>query len=256
MARYDREYPDNDYVERGAGPGWLETNSYHYAIVHAGRPYPSKYILHRVTGAALQDLVGGQSTNRVFKQLGFEVALKSDALAPRGGPLRDVPALPHAQPGRELSVDASFQDLVDQLPGLLDQLVRSPARPWSDLGLLPNKGIYVFCEDDKPIYVGRTNRMRARLRQHAQPSSTHYSATFAFILAREAAAERGIALSGTRGELERDPAFSALFTESKQRVSRMRVRAIGIDDPIMQTVFEVYAAMVLKTSRYNDFDTH
>jgi hypothetical protein len=55
--------------------------------------------------------------------------------------------------------------------------------------------------------------------------------------------------------MERDPVFSALFSEAKRRISRMHVRAIRVDDPVMQTLFEVYAAMVLKTP-YNDFDNH
>ena len=47
-----------------------------------------------------------------------------------------------------------------------------------------------------------------------------------------------------------------LFTEAKERVSKMSVRVIPIDDPITQTLFEVYASMALDTMEYNYFDTH
>jgi hypothetical protein len=35
----------------------------------------------------------------------------------------------------------------------------------------------------------------------------------------------------------------------------MNVRVIEINDPIIQTIFEVYVSMELNTE-YNDFDTH
>ena len=113
---------------------------------------------------------------------------------------------------KQLAVAEGFQHLVDKLPRLLDQLVSSPARPWSDLGTLPEKGIYVFYENGSPIYVGRTNHMRARLRNHGRPSSGHESATFAFLLARQSAEAQGLAVNRTRREMQEDPVFSALFS--------------------------------------------
>jgi excinuclease UvrABC nuclease subunit len=55
---------------------------------------------------------------------------------------------------------------------------------------IPSKGVYVFYEDNKPIYVGRSNRMRKRIKEHFAISSTHHSATFAFKLARTVAEKR------------------------------------------------------------------
>ncbi len=69
-----------------------------------------------------------------------------------------------------LVMDEQFRRLTDQLPKLLDDLVRSPARPWSELGPLPERGIYVFYENGRPIYVGRPNHMRTRLRRHGRQS--------------------------------------------------------------------------------------
>ena len=52
---------------------------------------------------------------------------------------------------------------------------------------LPKAGIYVLYEDETPLYVGRTGRMKARLKEHGAQSSSHFSASFAFILARKKA---------------------------------------------------------------------
>lgn len=54
----------------------------------------------------------------------------------------------------------AFRALVDKLPSLMSQLSNATLRPWNKLGQLPARGIYVFYENNVPIYVGRTNRMR------------------------------------------------------------------------------------------------
>jgi len=149
-----------------------------------------------------------------------------------------------------------FKRLVDQLPGLLERLVRSPLIPWSNLDNLPKSGIYVFYEDEKPIYVGRTNRMKDRIREHGRQRSKHNSAPFAFNLAKKVAKEKGLNVSKFRAKLEGDSNFANLFSDAKERVSKMSVRVIEINDPIIQTLFEVYASVSLQTTEYNDFDTH
>ena len=97
--------------------------------------------------------------------------------------------------------------------------------------------------------------MRERILEHGRPSSDHYSATFAFRLAKEAAKQKGIDLSKTSAQLEEDAAFVDLFSQARQRVSEMSVRGVEIKDPIVQTLFEVYAHIALRT-KYNDFETH
>ena len=74
MVWYDRTYPSNDYHEPPTIKTWLENEAYKYAVVHEGKLYPPKYILHLITGLSLQGegLHGGQ-VNRVYRQHGFEV---------------------------------------------------------------------------------------------------------------------------------------------------------------------------------------
>jgi excinuclease UvrABC nuclease subunit len=152
-------------------------------------------------------------------------------------------------------MNEKFKSIIEQLPVLFSRLINSPLKPWSNLGTLPQKGIYVFYEDGKAIYVGRTNRMKDRIKEHGRPSSTHNSATFSFILAKKAWENKGIDIKMPRVSLEKDPSFIPLFMEAKERVTKMAVHVIEINDPILQTIFEVYASMELKTE-LNDFDTH
>ena len=149
-----------------------------------------------------------------------------------------------------------WNDLVKHMPTLLKQLTSQPLRPWNDRGILPQKGVYVFYEDGKPMYVGRTNSMSRRLQQHGNPSSGHNSATFAFNIAKREAIKKEMNVQMTRNQLQVDPAFSKLYLEAKAKVSKMPVRVIEINNPIVQTLFEVYAVMCLDTKEYNDFDTH
>ncbi len=142
-----------------------------------------------------------------------------------------------------------FDEIIDQLPSLLNQLINSTLKNRTSLGPLPQKGVYVFYENECPIYVGRSNRIKERILEHSRSSSTHNSAPFAFNLAKEAAINEEIDVNKkTRVYLEKDSNFSRLFSEAKERVSRMSVRVIKIDDPVIQTIFEVYASIKLNTN--------
>ena len=155
-----------------------------------------------------------------------------------------------------------FSDVIGKMPGYLRELkscpiIRMETRPERrDLGnKLPpgNAGIYVLYEDDKPIYVGRSDRLKERLLEHGQPSGWSESATFAFILAKEKFGKAAASL--TRKELQENSDFRQLFTAAKLRVRKMGIRAVGIQDPIEQTLFEVYAHLNLKTE-HNSFENH
>jgi 5-methylcytosine-specific restriction protein A len=68
---FDVTYPDtNDY------DGWLDKRTYKYALLHAGRLYPCKYILSSASGLALSEFSGGEQTNSKFRRLGLEVTDK------------------------------------------------------------------------------------------------------------------------------------------------------------------------------------
>ena len=149
-----------------------------------------------------------------------------------------------------------FDRIIDALPTLLNNLQLSPAIKREDLSPVPERGIYVFYEDGKPIYVGRSRHLRSRLLEHSRTSSMHNAATFAFILAKERAVDRKLTFSSMKREsLQHDPVFSKLYTEAKERVAKMKVRVVQVEKPVEQTIFEVYAALELHTP-YNNFDNH
>jgi hypothetical protein len=150
----------------------------------------------------------------------------------------------------------TWEQLIQQMPILFEDFISQPLRLPGNKGILPKMGIYVFYEDGKPIYTGRTRNIHRRLGEHCRPSSGHTSATFAFLIAKGEAEKLGINTKLTRNDLVLNPEFNELYLKAKQRVSKMSVRVIEITDPIAQTVFEVYASLALGTSEYNDFDTH
>jgi predicted GIY-YIG superfamily endonuclease len=121
----------------------------------------------------------------------------------------------------------------------------------------PSECIYLFSENDRHLYVGRTRNLRQRLRQHSIPASQHNQAVFAFRLAREKTGRMVAAYSveESRAALTRNDSFAAAFTDAKKRVRSMQVRYVKETDPLRQALLEIYVAVVLQTP-YNDFNTH
>jgi|GEM_PF-3554337 len=78
-----------------------------------------------------------------------------------------------------------FKNFVEPLEPKFQELIGMPPVKYSELPKhLPQKGLYLFSEGDHHLYVGRTNHLRERLRGHCIPSATHFTATFAFRIAR------------------------------------------------------------------------
>src|SRR5262249_17388676 len=123
---------------------------------------------------------------------------------------------------------------------------------------MPLKGVYLFSEADRHLYVGRSNNLRQRYKQHSSSWSQHNQAVFAFKLAREATGNITAVYGtgpGNRALLVNEPTFLAAFTEGKARVRRMSYRFVEEQDQTRQALLELYCAIVLKCP-YNDFNTH
>ena len=100
------------------------------------------------------------------------------------------------------------------------------------------RGIYVFYENGKPLYVGRSNRIRRRLYEHSRPSSSKKQAHFAVKLEKEL------------------PEKS--FEKQKKRIEKMKVKYVEIPDSpdsVEQAIFEIYVHLKLHT-KYNDFNNN
>ena len=155
-------------------------------------------------------------------------------------------------------MDSHFKSLIDTLAPSFELLIAMEAVKVASLPrLMPERGIYLFSERGRHLYVGRSNNLRRRLHEHCRPNSTRNSAPFAFRLARKATGKKTASYTArdSRSDLERDPAFQTAFRKAKNRIRRMDVRYVGENDPLRQTLLEIYAAVALSTP-HNDFDTH
>ena len=148
-----------------------------------------------------------------------------------------------------------FKKLTDRMPLRLQSLLEQPPIAIDDIGItqVPPKGVYVFFEVNKAIYVGRSNRLKERLKEHSQRSAVHNSATLAIRMAK-----RNISTQQkkkTTKQLMEDSNFVKKFEVAKNRIARTEIRFIDIKDQAEQAMFEMYAILALKTE-FNDFGTH
>jgi hypothetical protein len=155
-------------------------------------------------------------------------------------------------------MDQAFKQFVETLRPSFKRLMRmTPLNMAALPSKLPEKCIYLLSEKNKHFYVGRTRRLRQRLRQHSVPGSQHNHAVFAFKLAKEMTGCPAATYSSkdSRTALCAQPRFAKAFTRAKARVRNMDLRYVEETDPTHQALLEIYVSVVLHT-KYNDFDTH
>ena len=156
-------------------------------------------------------------------------------------------------------MDPKFEALVDSLAPKLESLRSMPPLR---AGVLPRNmpvsGVYLFSENGKPMYVGRSNVLRKRYGRHCLPGATHKQAAFAFQLARRATGKTKATYKAgkeSRKGLMQDSAFIAAFKDAKERIRKMDYRYVEEPEQNRQALLEIYCAVVLSTP-YNDFKTH
>ena len=122
---------------------------------------------------------------------------------------------------------------------------------------MPKSGVYLFTDGSQHLYVGRSNRLRDRIRNHGSAASKHNVASFAFKIAREVTGNLRATYrsEGSRKHLLQQPKFARAFSDAKRRVSMMEVRFVEESDQLRQALLEIYVSVVLRTP-FNDFDTH
>lgn len=156
-------------------------------------------------------------------------------------------------------MDPRFAVLVESLAPKLDELLARTPLPYGRLPRdMPSSGVYLFSEDGRHLYVGRSNSLRGRYGRHCRPGATHRQAAFAFQLAREATGKT--VASYRTGEASReglmlDVVFAGAFIAAKERIRAMEYRYVEEADQNRQALLEIYCAVVLRTP-YNDFGTH
>lgn len=157
------------------------------------------------------------------------------------------------------SINAAFATFVESLEPKLAELMAMPPVRYACLPReMPERGIYLFSQGKRHLYVGRTNKLRRRLAGHCRPSSNHFSATFAFRLAREKSGftKASYSRAGSRPELVTHATFGPLFVNAKAQIAKMDIWFVEEEDPIRQALLEIYVAVSLGLERYNDFDNH
>ena len=71
MDAFDSLYPETEKYDN-----WMSKGNYKHAVRHGQRLYPVKHILSEATSLATSEFSGGEQTNSVFRELGFQVIEK------------------------------------------------------------------------------------------------------------------------------------------------------------------------------------
>jgi predicted GIY-YIG superfamily endonuclease len=150
-------------------------------------------------------------------------------------------------------MNQEFREAVESLHPKFESLIHQA--PYPAGGSLPMQGVYLFCENGKALYVGRSNNIPQRRRNHTQRSSATNQAALATLIARRETGRLVDYRKGARERRQRDEEFMNAFEQAKHRVRNMQFRAVEERDQTRQVLLEVYCAIALKTP-YNDFGTH
>jgi predicted GIY-YIG superfamily endonuclease len=140
--------------------------------------------------------------------------------------------------------NTEFHGLIQDFPVLLKRL-RHDTYPAGAFRKPPEKGVYAFRVGEVTWYVGRTDRMAGRWADHTRDGSDDHKASFAFLLAKEAA-EKAHIHARSRKALARDGRFKRYFRKAKADIRRMSRHAVEVTDPRRQALFEIYAAVALR----------
>ena len=111
-------------------------------------------------------------------------------------------------------------------------------------------GCYVLVRDDEPFYVGISQTVVRRLRQHVT-GTTHFDASLAYRMATDKTGHEM-----RRAEAMKDSAFRTAFAEAQALLRVSSVAFVEIENPLELYLFEAYCAMELDTCEWNTFRTH
>ena len=117
---------------------------------------------------------------------------------------------------------------------------------------VPQEGVYAFYRGCVPVYVGRSDGLSHRILQHSRRGTRPDSAPVATRIAKEEMNQEFDDAFPIDNE-EIDQVFDDAFASAKDDIRAMKVRAVAIQCPNVQAIFEVYAHVVLGHTRYNSF---
>lgn len=182
---------------------------------------------------------------------------------------------------------ADWEGLIAELPDLIPRLLAAEAFGAAKPPTSDERGIYLFSEGDRHLYVGRTSltarsrqgktvsstSFRQRWKQHCGEKSAPNQASLAMKLARQVAQRFEVSdpaelkRMGTTDKIsdwwklrEEDPPpdFFLVFQAAKEFISEeLKFRHLAIEDDVRGVrshVSEVYTDVVLQTE-FGDFST-
>ena len=148
----------------------------------------------------------------------------------------------------------TFAVHVDKTSAHFDALRNGEMRPVGAHGFGNVAGIYVLFENGEAVHVGRTRKVRNRLRSHM--TANHNSASFAFKRARrELNIPASYKAESSRAVLQADEIFGDCFRRHVDAVKTMTVQFLEVGDPIDQYLLELYATLEFGLPT-DEFDTH
>ena len=147
-----------------------------------------------------------------------------------------------------------FDSILKQMPNYKAGLTEITL---NDATTLSKKaGVYVFYKEAEAWYVGKTDNLGRRLKQHSDIGSKHNQATFAFKLAKDKWTENNkIDKKFTRQALEAMDSFMPHFKDAKGDVAQMKIKFVEIENAHHQYLFEYWLAIELE-AKYNQFENH
>lgn len=149
----------------------------------------------------------------------------------------------------------AFRQHAEALHPKFEMLVALQPLSFSALSQAPDKpGIYLMSEELRHLYIGRTRKIRSRLRMHVggDPAGASFAVKLARLQINRPATYR--TESGLK-QLRTEPAFIAAFAEARNGIRAMSIRYVEESDCNRQALLEIYATLALNTP-YNDFETH
>jgi hypothetical protein len=156
-------------------------------------------------------------------------------------------------------MNETFRQHIEALHPALERLAASAPFKFADLAKqnLPSRGIYLFTEGGRHLYVGRSDSIANRLRLHCRPSAMHNQASFAFRLAREicGVGKASYTAKDARAIQVAAEPLKSTFSGQKARLREMDIRVVEEADANRQALLEMYVSIAFGTP-YNDFNNH
>jgi len=153
-------------------------------------------------------------------------------------------------------MDNKFTTIIDGLHKKYQELISMPPVTIDTIPSdCPVGGVYLFSEQGKHLYAGRTKcSIKIRLKGHVSKAN---DCPFAWHLAREKTGIKKATYKteGSRNHLLSQSSFVQAYEDSKRRIRTMDVRYVGEANPLKQALLEIYVAVV-SGAQFNDFDTH